>query len=154
MDATMSKPLHPPELELSARQSGLSFQRTRMSTDRTLLSMLRTAISLVSFGFTIAQFFQRLHQSPQFAQLVGTHAARNFGIALVLMGNALLALALVQHVAIRRTLHAERALLVRQGLMHGDEPFAPSMAFYVSLLFLLLSLAVVLGMVFRAGPFD
>ena len=147
-------PFVPPEMELSARQSGLSFQRTRMSAERTLMSMLRTAISLVGFGFTIAQFFHHLRQSPPLAPIVGTHAARNFGLALVLLGNGLLAMALAQHVRFVRSLRAERARMVQQGLMHGELPFAPSVAFYVALLFLLLALAVVLGMVFRAGPFD
>ncbi len=141
-----------PEMELSARQSALSFQRTRMSADRTLLSMLRTSISLVGFGFTISQFLGHLRQVPEFAHIVG-HAGRNFGLALVLLGNALLAGALAQHVAFRRALRAERDLLVRQGLLHAGEPFASSLAVYAALLFLLLAVAVTLGMVFRAGPF-
>jgi putative membrane protein len=141
-----------PGLELSARQSGLSFQRTRMSADRTLLSMLRTAISLVGFGFTISQFLGHMRQMPEFARIVG-HAGRNFGLALVLLGNGLLAGAIAQHLAFRRSLRAERALLVQQGLLHAEEPFASSLSFYAALLFLLLALAVVLGMLFRAGPF-
>ena len=50
-------------MELSARRTGMSFQRTRMSADRTLMSVIRTSLSLISFGFTIAQGFQKLHEN-------------------------------------------------------------------------------------------
>ena len=49
-------------MELSARRTGMSFQHTRMSADRTLMSVIRTSLSLISFGFTIAQVFQK-HKS-------------------------------------------------------------------------------------------
>ena len=146
-------PFESPEMELSARQSGLSFQRTRMSADRTLMSMLRTSISLVGFGFTIAQFFQHLRQMPEYAPLLGSYPGRNFGLAMVLLGIALLAAELVQHAVFVRSLRAEHALLVRQGLLHGEEPFARSVVFYLALLFLLFAVAVVLSMLLRAGPF-
>ena len=51
---------HDVSVELSSRQTGMSFQRTRMSADRTLMSVIRTSLSLISFGFTIYQFFQHL----------------------------------------------------------------------------------------------
>ena len=60
-------------VELSARRTGMSFQRTRMSADRTLMSVIRTSLSLIGFGFTIFQFFQKLHEAEV---LKGSHAAR------------------------------------------------------------------------------
>ncbi len=50
-------------VELSSRRTGMSFQRTRMSADRTLMSVIRTSLSLISFGFTIFQVFEKLHES-------------------------------------------------------------------------------------------
>ena len=73
-----------PAVELSARRTGMSFQRTRMSADRTLMSVIRTSLSLIGFGFTIYQFFQRLREAEVLRG--GTHAARNFGLALILEG--------------------------------------------------------------------
>ncbi len=64
----------------------MSFQRTRMSADRTLMSVIRTSLSLISFGFTIFQVFRKLQQANVLAHSV---AARNFGIALVLLGIAM-----------------------------------------------------------------
>jgi putative membrane protein len=141
-----------PGVELSARRTGLSFQRTRMSADRTLMSMLRTSISLVGFGFTIAQFLQHVRSSLPVPSLL-PHPARALGLSMVVLGNLLLAVALAQHLNFQRMLRAERALLVRQGLLHGDEPFAPSLAFYAALLFLLIAVGVLLGLAYRTGPF-
>ena len=74
-------------VELSSRRTGMSFQRTRMSADRTLMSVIRIALSLISFGFTIFQVFQKLHDM----QVVkSSMAARRFGEALVLIGIAML----------------------------------------------------------------
>ena len=46
----------------------MSFQRTRMSADRTLMSVMRTSLSLISFGFTIFQVFQKLHDANVLAE--------------------------------------------------------------------------------------
>src|SRR6478735_7638582 len=68
--------------EMSSRRTGMSFQRTRMSAERTLMSVIRTSLSLISFGFTIFQVFQKLHDM----QVVkSSMAARRFGEALVLI---------------------------------------------------------------------
>src|SRR3954447_13538717 len=82
-------------VELSARRTGMSFQRTRMSADRTLMSVIRTSLSLISFGFTIAQAFQKLHES---AVIKSASAAHNFGAALVVIGVLLLAGGIAYHV--------------------------------------------------------
>jgi putative membrane protein len=72
--------------ELAMRRTGMSFQRTRMSADRTLMSVIRTSLSLIGFGFTIFQFFQKLHASEV---LKSSAASRNFGQALVWLGIAI-----------------------------------------------------------------
>ena len=91
--------------ELSARRTGMSFQRTRMSTDRTLMSVIRTSLSLISFGFTIAQVFQKLHES---AVIKNASAPHNFGAALVVIGILLLAGGIGYHVLYMVQLRRER----------------------------------------------
>ncbi len=86
--AAMDEGRRDPAVELSARRTGMSFQRTRMSTDRTLMSVIRTSISLISFGFTIAQFFERLRSAKILPQ--ESSAPRNFGVALVALGIGML----------------------------------------------------------------
>jgi putative membrane protein len=81
-------------VEQSSRRTGMSFQRTRMSADRTLMSVIRTSLALIGFGFTIFQFFEKLKEA---GTLSGTHAARNFGLALVALGIAMLVLGIVYH---------------------------------------------------------
>lgn len=136
--------------ELSSRRTGLSFQRTRMSADRTLMSIMRTSLSLIGFGFTLFQFFRYLRQS------VGTHvpvvAARNFGMALVIFGVLLLVLGLWAHVKFMRELRAERALLVAERYVHGEESFPYSITLLIAMLLLLLGLVAVVDMAFRSGP--
>ena len=81
--------------ELSSRRTGMSFQRTRMSADRTLMSVIRTALSLISFGFTIAQVFQKLKDQEIITQAA---APRNFGLALVGLGIVMLILGIIYHI--------------------------------------------------------
>jgi inner membrane protein YidH len=47
-----------------AAESHFAWLRTRMSVERTLMAWVRTAVSLIGFGFTIVQFFNRLHEMP------------------------------------------------------------------------------------------
>jgi uncharacterized membrane protein YidH (DUF202 family) len=71
-------------VELAARRTGMSFQRTRMSADRTLMSVIRTSLALIGFGFTIFQFFEKLHTDKLITS--GPHTTRHFGITLVALG--------------------------------------------------------------------
>src|SRR6478736_10060800 len=79
-------------VELSSRRTGVSFERPRMSADRTLMSVIRTSLSLIGFGFTIFQVFQKLYEAKV---LQRAQAPRNFGVALVLLGIAMLVLGIV-----------------------------------------------------------
>ena len=79
-------------VELSSRRTGMSFQRTRMSADRTLMSVIRTSLSLISFGFTIYQVFEKLRDAGTIAHAA---APRNFGVALVALGIAMLVIGVV-----------------------------------------------------------
>ena len=140
-----------PAVELSSRRTGMSFQRTRMSAERTLMSMIRTSLSLIAFGFTIFQFFGALKQANV---LAGTsHAPRDFGIALVVLGTAMLAVGIFYHVQFMLGLRGERSRLAAKGLIHGESGFPVSLTLIVSILLMLIGLLAIISMIFRVGPF-
>ena len=152
MDTVTSK--SPPDaisVELSERRTGMSFQRTRMSADRTLMSVIRTALSLISFGFTIYQVFQKLRDQNVIS---GAAPARNFGVALVSLGIAMLVLGIIYHVQFMLGLRAERASMTAAGLVHGESGFPTSLTLITALLLLLIGAAAIGSMVFGWGPFE
>jgi putative membrane protein len=60
---------------------------TQLGLQRTLMAAVRTAVSLIGFGFTVAQFFERLQGNvPASARLAGPNAARNLGLLLIAAG--------------------------------------------------------------------
>lgn len=139
-------------VELSARRTGMSFQRTRMSADRTLMSVIRTSLSLISFGFTIYQFFQHLQEK---ALLSGSsHAARNFGSALVYLGVGLVAVGILYHLQFMWGLRRERKTLTAQGLIHAESTFPVSFTLLVALALLFVGLAAIASVTLNVGPFD
>ena len=150
--AAIDGDLRDPAVELSSRRTGMSFQRTRMSTDRTLMSVMRTSISLISFGFTIGQFFEHLRTAKVLAE--GSHAPRNFGVALVGLGIAMLVLGIAYHLHYMRTLRAEREAMTREGLIHGETPYPVSMTLLVATVMLLLGVLAIISMTAHIGPFD
>jgi putative membrane protein len=51
------------------------------------MAAVRTGVSLIGFGFTVAQFFERLQGNvPASARLAGPEAARNLGLLLIAAG--------------------------------------------------------------------
>ncbi|MGH7005892.1 MAG: YidH family protein, partial [Alphaproteobacteria bacterium] len=137
--------------EMSMRRTGMSFQRTRMSADRTLMSVIRTSLSLIGFGFTIFQFFQKLREA---SQLGSAAPARNFGIALVTLGIAMLIVGIIYHLQFMLALRHERNRLKAEGLIHAESPFPPSLTLMTALLLLGIGVAAIISMVFRIGPFN
>jgi putative membrane protein len=129
----------------------MSFQRTRMSADRTLMSVIRTSLSLIGFGFTIFQFFSGLKQANVLAST--SHAPRNFGLALVILGTVLLAVGIAYHVWFMLGLRDTRARLMAEGLIHGESTFPVSLTLIVSVLLLLIGLLATASMAFNVGPF-
>ena len=136
--------------EMSMRRTGMSFQRTRMSADRTLMSVIRTSLSLIGFGFTIFQFFQRLHEAQV---LKSTGAARHFGEALVYLGIAMLVVGIGYHVSFMLGLRRERQQLKADGLIHAESQFPPSLTLMVAILLLFIGLGAIVSMIFDTGPF-
>ena len=130
----------------------MSFQRTRMSADRTLMSVIRTSLSLISFGFTIFQFFEHLGE----AKLVtgAQPAARNFGLALLVLGAGLLAFGIVFHLAFMRELRRQRMLMKADALIHGESQFPASLTLIVAVLLLCVGVLAAVNIAFKFGPFD
>ena len=137
-------------VELSGRRTGMSFQRTRMSADRTLMSVIRTSLSLIGFGFTIYQVFQKAHEA---GMLKTSHAALNFGVALVVLGIAMLVVGIGYHVAFMVGLRRQREAMKADGLVHAESHFPVSLTLMVAILLLAIGLAAVASMVFHVGPF-
>ena len=136
--------------ELSSRRTGMSFQRTRLSADRTLMSVIRTSLSLISFGFTIFQFFRKLKDQTI---LTGDASARNFGMALVFLGVAMLMIGIIYHLRFMLGLRRERLRIVAAGLVHGESEFPPSFIMITAVVLLLIGIAAMVSMIFNSGPF-
>jgi uncharacterized membrane protein YidH (DUF202 family) len=137
--------------EMSMRRTGMSFQRTRLSAERTLMSVIRTSLSLIGFGFTIYQVFGKLLQAPGVA--LGSHAPRNFGVALVALGIAMLVLGMVYHVNYMKELRAERDAMTGEGLIHGQSRYPVSFTLLIAAALLMLGLLAIVSMVFGIAPF-
>jgi len=137
-------------VDLSARRTGMSFQRTRMSADRTLMSVIRTSLALISFGFTISEVFRSLQET---GVLASAHAARNFGLALVALGIAMLVTGIIYHLKFMHGLRLEREAMTASGLIHGESVFPPSLTLITALILLLIGIAAIVSMLFRGGPF-
>lgn len=137
-------------VELSERRTGMSFQRTRMSADRTLMSVIRTSLSLISFGFTIFQVFEKLREAGTLAHAA---APRNFGIALVGLGIAMLVLGIIYHAMFMFGLRHEREAMHAAGLVHAESQFPPSMTLITAFLLLAIGTMAIVSMLFQIGPF-
>jgi putative membrane protein len=57
---------------------------TMLALQRTLMAATRTAVSLIGFGFTVAQFFQRMRDS--IPGKMRPEGPRDFGLALIAAG--------------------------------------------------------------------
>jgi uncharacterized membrane protein YidH (DUF202 family) len=137
--------------DMSGRRTGMSFQRTRMSAERTLMSVIRTSLSLISFGFTIYQFFEHLVEK---SVLRGeTHAARNFGMTLIYLGVAMIAVGIAYHLQFMRGLRLERIEMAKEDLIAARSAFPVSFTLLVAFLLLLLGIAAIASLTFRIGPF-
>jgi len=147
------RPVRTPDeisVELSSRRTGMSFQRTRMSAERTLMSVIRTSLSLIGFGFTIFQFFQKLHDAQV---LRSSKAPLHFGEALVIIGIAMLIVGIAYHCFFMLALRHERNAMKGEGLVHAESRFPPSMTLVVAFLLLLLGFLAIASMAFDVGPF-
>jgi putative membrane protein len=116
------------------------------------MSVIRTSLSLITFGFTIFQFFQRLQEKNILKG--NSHAARNFGMALVYLGVAMVLVGIIYHVQFMLGLRGERADMNLEGLIHAQSRFPISFTLIVAILLLFLGVAAAASVTFQVGPFD
>jgi uncharacterized membrane protein YidH (DUF202 family) len=150
--ATHRTALSTTRTEMSSRRTGMSFQRSRMSAERTLMSVIRTSMSLISFGFTIYQFLGHLAQAGLVTGM--PHAARNFGVALVWLGVAMMVAGIFYHLQFMMGLRRARRRMCADGLVHGDSHFPVSFTLLVAVLLLALGVVALTSLTFHIAPFD
>ncbi len=121
-----------PGLDVSTR---LAFERTWVAYERTMLAWVRTATSLITFGFSVYKFFQIVREGGGATHyLVG---ARQFGLLLVSIGLASLALATLEY----------RQNIRMLGAQYEGRP--RSLAVIVAALISILGVAALAAMIFR-----
>ena len=82
--------------------------RTQMGLQRTMMAAVRTAVSLIGFGFTVAQFFQKLLNTAEPGmRRLGPDAPRNLGLTLIAAGVLSLAAFTWQYHVANAYLHGE-----------------------------------------------
>jgi putative membrane protein len=118
--------------------------RTQLGLQRTYMAGVRTAVSLIGFGFTVAQFFQRLMEAGEGAGRMGPESPRNLGLVLIASGVIALAIftyqyhrgsAYLRHAAfaaisvkLRRPLHASSYLIATAVMIVGVAAFLSVLA--------------------------
>ena len=121
-----------PGLDLSTK---LAFDRTWVAYERTMLAWVRTATSLITFGFSVYKFFQIVREEGERNNyLIG---ARQFGLLLVSIGLASLALATLEY----------RQNIRRLGAQYEGRP--RSLAVIVAALISILGIVALSVMIFR-----
>jgi putative membrane protein len=119
----------------------LGYERTRLAADRTLMAWIRTSVSMISFGFSIYKFFQYLLETNLAAGQLKHSAPRNFGVALVILGMILLALAIVEYFLFLRDLSRETG-----------QKYPISTALIAAILLSVIGILVLINLLFRVGP--
>lgn len=128
--------MSPPEV----KPPDLGYERTRMAADRTLMAWVRTSVSMISFGFTIFKFFQYLHSDAITLQ-ASTQGTRHLGLVLVLLGTALLGMAILEYIAYQWRLSRWM-----------KQKFPLSTALIAALLISVLGILAVINLAFNIGP--
>lgn len=82
--------------------------RTMVALQRTLLASVRTSVSLIGFGFTVAQFFEKLRVNlDEGTRVLGPELPRNMGLVLILVGVLSLMLTHLQYARAVRALSSD-----------------------------------------------
>lgn len=135
-------------VQMSSRRTEMSLDRTRMSADRTLMSIIRTALSLIGFGFTIFQFFRSMRQAAGATEFPET-AARNLGLALVVLGVGLLALGIWNHVGFMLNLRKLRQELAEAKVVLARDKFPISSTLVTAVALMVIGLSAFVNMLLR-----
>lgn len=137
--------------ELGMRRTGMALQRTRMAADRTLMAEIRTSLSMIAFGFTLYETFRRLSEAVAVAD---THAPRNFGLSLIVLGLLILTGGIWRHIQFANELRARRKELVADTLIHGDSAYPISVSLLVAMGLFVVGVLAVLTVAFGLNPFE
>lgn len=81
--------------------------RTMLALQNTLMAAVRTSVSLIGFGFTVAQFFEKMRSNlPAEVRDVRPDAPRNLGLVLIAAGVLSLVVFTWQYHQATRYLHS------------------------------------------------
>jgi putative membrane protein len=128
--------LHTPQMPAA---DDMARQRTLLAAERTLMAWVRTTLSMISFGFTIYKFLQYMFEAGKTPLMTTPKGPRNFGLALITLGVASLAIACVQY------WHQLK------GLYPGRKPFP--LALVVAGFVALVGIVALMNVLFHIGPF-
>ncbi len=114
--------------------------RTQLGLERTLMAAARTSVSLIGFGFTVAQFFEKLVRNAPVGGRLRPETPRNLGLALIAAGVISLIIFTVQYRAataylrsgdfqaiagmVRRPMHSSSLLVAVVVIVIGVAAFA------------------------------
>lgn len=108
--------------------------RTRLGLERTLLAWERTGLSLIGFGFTIVQFFERLHDMDHVAAAARPHAPRILGLALIGAGIVAVSVAVFQYWRLNKYLWSKPFSRIAGVEDHPADTPAPWIAILIGLI--------------------
>ncbi|WP_448580391.1 YidH family protein [Thermaurantiacus sp.] len=137
--------------DLACIRTSLAIARTQLAADRTLMATLRTSLSLIGFGFTLFSFFRMLAGEEILYSGLPERAPARFGLTLVVLGIAVLALGIRHELAVRRHLADTQKALERLGHLQG-QPWPRLGMLAACYLLLLIGLVAVLAIAIREGP--
>lgn len=124
--------------ELAEERTDLATKRTAIAVERTLMAWIRTSISMISFGFTLYKFLDELRKQTGGPR---PYAARNLGLALIVLGTLGLVGALVEYT------HSLKSLGVEERVSFWTT------AFFVAIFVVLIGVLAFVGVWLRTGPF-
>lgn len=123
-----------------------AWMRTQMGLQRTLMAAVRTAVSLIGFGFTVAQFFQKLVSNGQTGlHDVRAEMPRNVGLVLIGAGVVSLILFTLQY-------HQARKYMLTGEFGRLAPPETPAMrtaAYLVAYVVIFIGLGAFVSVFFR-----
>jgi putative membrane protein len=131
--------------ELASDRTSLAIERTRMASDRTLMAQVRTSLSLIGFGFTIYQVLGKASGVVPRA----SETARNAGLAMLLLGLAILAMGIISHATFDRDLAHKRDRLFEAKLLRTPAHHRMTPTYLTAVALLIIGLAIASSIVLR-----
>lgn len=139
--------------QLASMRTELAYHRNRLAADRTMMAIIRTSLSLIGFGFTIYTFFTNFRSGQDALGVLPPQAPVRFGLALILIGVALLVIGIVTDHRYMQRLKAQRKQLVARGMLPDEPEFPRSLSLIMALALLLFGIAVFFSVLLRVWPF-